>query len=102
MFEFNSELPYLKRFNQDLEIIIPRLSLRINPGDMKNHSDAEGKINTENILTSIDWALMTALDWNSLTFEYRYKKKIQNEKYFELKLSGVRIMKRTIFPIKRH
>ena len=49
LFEFNSELPLIKKFNQDLEIIIPRVSLRINPGDMKNHSDAERKINTENI-----------------------------------------------------
>ena len=91
LFEFNSELPLIKKFNQDLEIIIPRLSLRINPGDMKNHSDAERKINTENIFDINRLGINDSFETgNSLTFGIDYKKEnIENEKYFELKLSSV-------------
>ena len=91
LFEFNSELPLIKKFNQDLEIIIPRVSLRINPSDMKNHSDAERKINTENIFDINRLGINDSFETgNSLTCGVDYKKEnMENEKYFELKLSSV-------------
>ena len=76
LFEFNSELPLIKKFNQDLEIIIPECTLKINPGDMKNHSDAE-KINTENIFDINRLGINDSFETgNSLTLVLIIKKKI--------------------------
>ena len=43
LFEFSSELPLLKYSKTFDQSLIPRLSLRINPSDMKNHSDDKEK-----------------------------------------------------------
>ena len=51
------------------------MSLRINPGDMKNHSDAERKINTENIFDINRLGINDSFETgNSLTFGVDYKK----------------------------
>ena len=43
LFELNSELPLIKYNENTTQTLIPRISLKFNPGDMKNHSDAQEK-----------------------------------------------------------
>ena len=50
--EFNSELPLIKINEKNIETLIPRLSLKFNPSEMKNNSDANRKIDIENIFDS--------------------------------------------------
>ena len=75
LFEFSSELPlikYSKTFDQSL---IPRLSLRINPSDMKNHSDDKRKINTNNIFNINRIGINDSFEaGNSLTLGFDYRK----------------------------
>ena len=47
--EFNTSLPFIKNQNNITELIKPDLSFRFNPGDMKNHSTADRKIDAKNI-----------------------------------------------------
>ena len=47
--EIKSELPMIKSTNLNNHTFIPELSLRLNPGDMKNHANDKRKINTDNI-----------------------------------------------------
>ena len=87
LFEFSSELPlikYSKTFDQSL---IPRLSLRINPSDMKNHSDDKRKINTNNIFNINRIGINDSFEaGNSLTLGFDYRKDNKNETndYLEL------------------
>ncbi len=68
LIELNSELPMIKNTKDKTNTLIPRLSLRINPGDMKNHSDLERKINTRNIFDINRLGLTDSLEsGNSLT-----------------------------------
>ena len=78
MVEFNSELPLIKKINDSSDVIIPRLSLRLNPGDMKNHSEAERKINSDNIFDINRLGINDSFEsGNSLTVGLDYKKKIR-------------------------
>ena len=89
--EFNSELPLIKKINDSSDVIIPRLSLRLNPGDMKNHSEAERKINSDNIFDINRLGINDSFEsGNSLTVGLDYKKENKsNQKNLEIKLSSV-------------
>ena len=91
MVEFNSELPLIKKINDSSDVIIPRLSLRLNPGDMKNHSEAERKINSDNIFDINRLGINDSFEsGNSLTVGLDYKKENKsNQKNLEIKLSSV-------------
>ena len=53
LFEANTSIPLRKKTNKSLNSLTPKISIRANPGDMKNHNDSERTINTDNIF-SID------------------------------------------------
>ena len=92
LMELNSELPLIKKSNEYGEMLVPRLSLKLNPGDMKNHSTTERKINMDNIFNINRLGIDDSFEaGNSLTFGFEYKKeKInKNENYLELKLASV-------------
>ena len=45
----NTSLPTIKQNMYTTELLTPEISFRINPGDMKNRSSADKRINTNNI-----------------------------------------------------
>ncbi len=51
IFEINTSYPMVKKINDKTELLTPKISLRVNPSDMKNHSDTDRSINVNNIFT---------------------------------------------------
>ena len=49
LIELKSDLPLTRMTNEASHTLVPKLSLRFNPGDMKDHSSDERRINTSNI-----------------------------------------------------
>ncbi len=92
LFEFNSELPLRKFSKINNETLIPRFSLRLNPGDMKNHSNADRKINMSNIFDINRLGLDDSFEsGNSITVGIDYKKENKQNRgdNFEFKLASV-------------
>ena len=74
------------------EILMPKLSLRINPGDMKNHSTDERTINANNIFSINRLGIDDSFEsGSSITLGIDYKKEnIKNtENYLEFKIATV-------------
>ncbi len=91
-FKIDSSLPLKKKGSNYLNFLTPKLSIMINPSDMKNHSSTERKINNENIFDINRLGLTDSLETGkSLTLGLEYKKeKIEDiNKYFEFKLATV-------------
>ena len=92
IFEARSSLPLIKfgeKFDRYFE---PKISLRFNPGDMKDYSSENRKITTSNIFDINRLGLTdTFEEGKSITLGIDYKKeKINNiNKYFEFKLASV-------------
>ncbi len=92
IFEANSSLPLIKyneRFNEYIE---PKISLRFNPGEMKDYSNTNRKINNSNIFEINRLGITDSYEeGRSLTLGFEYKKeKIDDiNKYFEFKLASV-------------
>ncbi len=92
LFELNSELPLIKYNKTTTQTLIPRISLKFNPGDMKNHSDAERKININNIFDANRIGVDdTFEEGGSLTLGINYKKEnnLDYSKYIEYNLATV-------------
>ena len=92
LFELNSELPLVKITEFYNQTLVPRLSLRLNPGDMKNHSTTDRKINMSNIFDINRLGLDDSLEsGNSLTLGIDYKKvnKKKRGDNYEFKLASV-------------
>ena len=92
LLEFNSSLP-LKKINDDyINFLTPKISLRANPGDMKNYKADNRTITSENIFSLNRLGLDDSLEsGKSLTIGFNYKKEKLKDmnKYFELKLASV-------------
>ena len=92
LIELNTELPLIKISKMNNEILIPRASLRINPGDMKNYATSERKINIGNIFDINRLGLNDTFEsGNSITFGVDYKKENKNneDNFLELKMGSV-------------
>ena len=92
LIELNSTLPLIKKTENSNESLVPKLSLRINPGDMKDHSTDERKITPGNIFSINRLGINDSLEsGNSLTLgiDYKRENKHNNDKYLELKLATV-------------
>ena len=50
--ELQSHLPLIKKTEEYFNFFIPKLSLRFSPNDMKDYSDSERNINTDNIFAN--------------------------------------------------
>tara|TARA_Y100000389_G_C17468514_1_gene528007 strand:+ start:2257 stop:4974 length:2718 start_codon:yes stop_codon:yes gene_type:complete len=90
--EFNSELPLIKFTEIQNESLIPRMSLRLNPGEMKNHSSIERKINMDNIFNINRIGVDDSFEaGHSLTIGIDYKKenKKNRNNYLEFNLASV-------------
>ena len=92
LFEFTSSLPLIKEKNGYNNILTPKVSLRMNPGDMKNYSSTEKNITVDNIFSINRLGLDDSFEeGKSLTIGLNYKKeKLENiNKYFEFKVGSV-------------
>ncbi len=73
LIEYNTSLPLIKNTNKKTEVLIPKISLRVNPSDMKNHSETNRKINTSNIFSLNRLGLQDSLEsGKSITFGLDY------------------------------
>ncbi len=100
MINFNSTLPMIKKEENYNNFLTPKLSLKINPHDMKNYSTSDRKISTENIFNNNRLALDDTLETGkSLTVGIDFKREKIDEinKFFEMKLATVFREKEELF-----
>ena len=86
-----TSLPLLKYDDSNINIITPKLSFRINPGEMNNASDTSRLINANNIFDINRLGLNDFEQGKSLTLGLDYKKESISDinNFFELKFAGV-------------
>ena len=95
LFNVETSLPLKKENELTNNILIPKLSLRFNPTDMKNYSNSDNKIDVSNIFLNNRLSLSDTYEaGRSLTLGLDYKLENKNNldninKYFELKLATV-------------
>ena len=92
IFEFISSFPLVSTSENYIDNLNPKVSLRINPSDMKSYKQENRQINTDNLFNIDRLGLIDTLEsGQNLTLGFDYKKeKIDNiNKYFELKLGKV-------------
>ena len=95
LFNADVSLPLLKKKENYDNLLIPKLSFRFNPSDMKNYSTSENKIDVNNIFALNRLGLSDTLEaGRSLTLGLDYKREKQDalkdiNNYFELKLATV-------------
>ena len=92
IFEVASSFPLINESENHTNYLDPKISLRINPSDMKGYKRENRQINNDNIFNINRLGLVDTLEsGESLTLGLDYKKeKIDNiNKYFELKLGTV-------------
>ena len=92
IFELSSSFPLISINENFIEHLNPKLSLRINPSDMKSYKNENRQINSENIFNIDRLGLIDTLEsGQNLTMGLGYKKeKINNiNKYFEFNVGKV-------------
>ena len=92
IYNFQTSYPLIKEEEDHYNYLIPKISARFNPSDMKNHSITDREINTNNIFTTNRLALSDSYEGGkSITLGLDYKKEqVKNiNKYFEFKLATV-------------
>ena len=92
IFEIVSSFPLVNENETYIDYLSPKVSLRINPSDMKSYKNENRLINNDNIFNINRLGLIDTLEsGQNLTIGLDYKKeKIDNiNKYFELKLGTV-------------
>ena len=88
-------MPLQKKSNNSNNLLIPKISFRFNPSDMKNYSSSENKIDASNIFALNRLGLSDTLESGrsiTLGLDYNNNKKNnldQINNYFELKLATV-------------
>ena len=92
LMELKSEIPLIKKDENNIQTLIPRASFRVNPSDMKNYSTELRRINTSNIFDMNRLGLEDTLEaGNSLTIGIDYSKQNikKNNQLLDLKLATV-------------
>ena len=92
IFELKSTIPLKKQTEKYLSYLTPKISFRVNPSDMKNHSSADKTLNTNNIFSINRLGFNDSFEaGRSLTIGFDYNKQMLKDlnKYFELKLATV-------------
>ena len=85
-YSFNMSLPLFKKTNKNYNTLVPKISFRASPHDMKNHSSTDGKINMDNIYNVDRFSLTDSFEaGESITVGVDFKKqKIINNDIKEL------------------
>ena len=103
IFNLETSLPLIKITDKFTNILTPKFSFRINPGDMNNATNEDRKLSVNNIFDINRLNLNeTFEEGKSLTLGLDYKKESISDinKYFEVKLAGVlRDLKQENIPI---
>jgi len=92
LINLETALPLLKYTDNFINILTPRISFRVNPGDMNDASNEDRTVNVDNIFEFNRLGLSETLEGGkSLTLGLDYKKESLEDinKYFELKLAGM-------------
>ncbi|WP_145597256.1 LPS assembly protein LptD [Candidatus Pelagibacter sp. FZCC0015] len=95
LFNIDTSLPLIKNTEKYNNYLTPKISLKVNPSDMKNYSDSSNTINVGNIFANNRLGLSDTFEsGRSLTLGLDYKKENKNDldninRYFELKLATV-------------
>ena len=91
IFEINTSYPLVKEASDQKNLIIPKISVRLNPGDMKNHRNTDRTINVNNIFTIDRLGLEDSFEsGKSLTFGLDYlSTKIKNNDQISAKIATV-------------
>ncbi len=91
IFEINTSYPVIKETNTNSEILTPKISFRINPGDMKNHSNTDRTINANNMFSINRLGIEDSLEsGKSLTFGLDYTRdNLLNDNTINAKLATV-------------
>ena len=92
IFELVSSFPLISVNEDYMDNLSPKISLRVNPSDMKNYKNENRRINNDNLFNIDRLGLIDTLEsGQNLTLGLDYKReKISNiNKYFELKLGKV-------------
>ena len=90
--EFNVSYPLTRQGNNNLDYLIPKISFRINPSNMKNYSAESRLITTDNLFSVNRLGLSESYEsGKSLTFGLDYKKEnTENiDKYYEIKIGTI-------------
>tara|TARA_S200000501_G_scaffold378285_1_gene440181 strand:+ start:880 stop:3339 length:2460 start_codon:yes stop_codon:yes gene_type:complete len=99
-----TSFPLVKENNRYSNLITPKLSFRFNPTDMKNHSDSDRHIDTNNIFSINRLSINDSYEsGKSLTIGLDYKKETISDinKFFEFNLASViRDVKEETIPTK--
>tara|TARA_B110000503_G_scaffold111943_1_gene167693 strand:- start:2960 stop:5410 length:2451 start_codon:yes stop_codon:yes gene_type:complete len=109
-YNYNISLPLLKKDENSINSLTPKLSLRLSPHEMKNNTVADRRINIDNIFLSNRLSLGDSLEaGESITFGLDFiKEKVtvkdkvsEIEKYFDFKLATVfRLNEEKNIPVK--
>ena len=95
MFEFGSSLPLMKENNLLKEILTPKISFRLNPGNMKNHSSSNKIITVDDIFSINRLGISDSFEeGKSVTLGVDYKlehadQTSDKDKFIEFKLATV-------------
>ncbi|MDC2980562.1 LPS assembly protein LptD, partial [Candidatus Pelagibacter sp.] len=92
IFEATSSFPLINIKENFIDYLNPKLSLRINPSDMKGYQNENRKINSENLFNIDRLGLIDTLEsGQNLTLGLDYRKENIDDinKYFEIKLGKV-------------
>ena len=95
LFNANFSMPLKKKGENSNKLLTPKISFRLNPSDMKDHSSSENKMNVDNIFALNRLGLTDTLETGrSITLGLDYKNEKKNNldqinNYFELKLATV-------------
>jgi LPS-assembly protein len=87
-----SSLPLVKTSDKFFNMLTPKISVRANPNNMKNNSNAERIVNVDNIFNINRLGLTDTVEaGNSLTLGLDYTKESTQDlnKFFELKFAGI-------------
>ncbi len=92
IYEINSKFPLIKIDEKNTNYITPKVSFRINPSDMKNYTNDNRLITTDNIFDINRLGISDSYEsGKSLTFGIDFKKENKDnlEEFFEIKLATV-------------
>ena len=90
--ELNSSLPLVREYKNNISYLTPKISFRINPGDMKDYSESNRKVNVNNIFEINRLGIDDSFEeGKSLTLGLDYKKESLSDinRFFETKIATV-------------
>ena len=94
LFNTNFSLPLVKEYDEYTSLLTPKISFRINPTKMNNHSSSDNKIDISNLFSDNRLGLSDTYEaGRSMTIGFDFLKSKNNldeiNKYFEMKLGTV-------------